>query len=81
MLLGHWIEMRSILGAGEALKQLAKLMPSNAHKMLKLHLHRIIFIHFKEKCMTKILCVLYDDPVNGYPKSYASRDVQSEMNI
>ena len=21
--------------------------------------------------MAKILCVLYDDPVNGYPKSYA----------
>lgn len=34
MLLGHWIEMRSILGAGLALEQLAKLMPSDAHKIL-----------------------------------------------
>lgn len=34
MLLGHWIEMKSILGAGEALEQLAKLMPSNAHKIM-----------------------------------------------
>ena len=31
MLLGHWIEMRSIMGAGKALQELAKLMPSEAH--------------------------------------------------
>ncbi len=34
MLLGHWIEMKSILGAGEALEKLAKLMPAEAHKMM-----------------------------------------------
>jgi len=33
MLLGHWIEMRSILGASRALEELAKLMPSKAHKL------------------------------------------------
>jgi len=32
MLLGHWIEMRSVMGAGKALEELAKLMPSKAHK-------------------------------------------------
>jgi len=31
MLLGHWIEMRSIMGASRALESLAKLMPSEAH--------------------------------------------------
>lgn len=31
MLLGHWIEMRSIMGASRALEALAKLMPSEAH--------------------------------------------------
>jgi Cu2+-exporting ATPase len=31
MLLGHWIEMRSIMGASRALEELAKLMPSEAH--------------------------------------------------
>ncbi len=31
MLLGHWIEMRSVLGASRALESLAKLMPSEAH--------------------------------------------------
>jgi formate dehydrogenase len=25
--------------------------------------------------MAKVLCVLYDDPINGYPKSYARADV------
>lgn len=33
MLLGHWIEMRSIMGASNALEQLVKLMPSEAHKL------------------------------------------------
>ena len=34
MLLGHWIEMRSIMGASRALEELVKLMPSEAHKLL-----------------------------------------------
>ncbi|MBD8487498.1 heavy metal translocating P-type ATPase [Echinicola sp. CAU 1574] len=31
MLLGHWIEMKSVMGASGALDELAKLMPSTAH--------------------------------------------------
>lgn len=31
MLLGHWIEMRSILGASRALEALVKLIPAEAH--------------------------------------------------
>jgi Cu2+-exporting ATPase len=31
MLLGHWIEMRSVMGASKALEQLARLLPSEAH--------------------------------------------------
>jgi Cu2+-exporting ATPase len=31
MLLGHWIEMRSILGASRALELLVEMMPSTAH--------------------------------------------------
>lgn len=34
MLLGHWIEMKSVLGASRALEELAKLMPSDAHKVM-----------------------------------------------
>ncbi len=35
MLLGHWIEMRSVLGASNALEKLAKLMPDEAHLIKK----------------------------------------------
>jgi Cu2+-exporting ATPase len=31
MLLGHWIEMKSILGASRALEEMVKLLPSEAH--------------------------------------------------
>lgn len=33
MLLGHWIEMKSVMGASNALQELAKMMPSVAHKV------------------------------------------------
>ncbi len=31
MLLGHWIEMKSVLGASRALEELVKIMPGTAH--------------------------------------------------
>jgi Cu2+-exporting ATPase len=31
MLLGHWIEMKSVLGASGALESLVRLMPAEAH--------------------------------------------------
>ncbi|MCD2452544.1 copper-translocating P-type ATPase [Methylicorpusculum oleiharenae] len=34
MLVGHWIEMKSVMGASKALEALAKLMPSDAHKLM-----------------------------------------------
>ena len=34
MLLGHWIEMKSVIGASRALEEMAKLMPSDAHKLM-----------------------------------------------
>jgi hypothetical protein len=34
MLLGHWLEMRSIMAASSALEELAKLVPSEAHKVM-----------------------------------------------
>src|SRR5699024_2758553 len=33
MLLGHWIEMRSVMGASNALEKLAQLMPDQAHRI------------------------------------------------
>ena len=34
MLVGHWIEMKSVMGASRALEALARLMPSDAHKVM-----------------------------------------------
>lgn len=34
MLLGHWIEMRSVIGASRALTEIARLMPASAHKVV-----------------------------------------------
>jgi Cu2+-exporting ATPase len=33
MLLGHWIEMRFVMGASKALEELVKLIPSEAHRV------------------------------------------------
>lgn len=33
MLLGHWIEMRSVMGASGALKALVELLPATAHRL------------------------------------------------
>jgi Cu2+-exporting ATPase len=35
MLLGHWIEMKSVMSASRALEALARLMPSEAHKKME----------------------------------------------
>lgn len=34
-LFGHWIEMRAVVGTGGALKELSKLIPPQAHKLVK----------------------------------------------
>ena len=34
MLLGHWIELKSVMGASRALEELARLMPPEAHKQM-----------------------------------------------
>jgi len=34
MLLGHWIEMRSVIGASSALESLMEMMPARAHRLL-----------------------------------------------
>lgn len=34
MLLGHWVEMKSVMGASRALEELARLMPATAHRLI-----------------------------------------------
>jgi P-type Cu2+ transporter len=38
MLLGHWLEMKSVLGASQALQLLVSMMPAEAHKVHGEHL-------------------------------------------
>jgi len=33
MLLGHWIEMKSVMGASQSLQKLVQMMPSEAHRL------------------------------------------------
>ena len=41
MLLGHWIEMRSVMGASRALEELAKILPSEAHLIQEGAIHDV----------------------------------------
>lgn len=41
MLVGHWIEMRSVLGASKALEALAALMPEEAHLVHDDHVMKV----------------------------------------
>jgi Cu2+-exporting ATPase len=34
MLLGHWVEMKSVMGASSALEELAKLLPAEVHHLM-----------------------------------------------
>ena len=34
MLIGHWLEMKSVMGASRALEELVELMPSTAHRVM-----------------------------------------------
>ena len=35
MLLGHWVEMRSVMGASKALEEIARLLPSTARRLVE----------------------------------------------
>jgi len=41
MLLGHWIEMRSVMGASNELELLVKLMPAEAHMVMPDRMHDV----------------------------------------
>jgi Cu2+-exporting ATPase len=45
MLLGHWIEMKSVMGAGKALEELSKLMPDTATVIQENGETQVIAIH------------------------------------
>ncbi|MGD6851725.1 MAG: copper-translocating P-type ATPase [Candidatus Bathyarchaeia archaeon] len=47
MLLGHWIEARSVLGASQALEELVKVMPTTAHVVMEGHVMDMPVAHLK----------------------------------
>ena len=49
MLLGHWIEMKSVAGASNELELLVQLMPSEAHKVMPDMVHDVKTDTLKEK--------------------------------
>lgn len=48
MLLGHWIEMKSVAGASKELELLVKLMPANAHMVMGEIVHEVKTDSLKE---------------------------------
>ncbi|MET3981412.1 Cu2+-exporting ATPase [Mucilaginibacter sp. UYP25] len=49
MLLGHWIEMRSVMGASKELELLVQLMPAEAHMVMPDMVHDVKTDSLKEK--------------------------------
>jgi Cu2+-exporting ATPase len=49
MLLGHWIEMRSVMGASNELELLVQLMPADAHLVMTDSVHDVKTDTLKEK--------------------------------
>jgi Cu2+-exporting ATPase len=49
MLLGHWIEMKSVAGASKDLELLVHLMPSNAHMVMPNMIHDVKTDSLKER--------------------------------
>ena len=49
MLLGHWIEMRSVMGASRALEELARILPSEAHLIQDGEVHDVKVADLKPK--------------------------------
>ena len=49
MLLGHWIEMKSVAGASKDLELLVQLMPANAHMVMGDMVHEVKTDSLKEK--------------------------------
>lgn len=55
MLLGHWIEMRSVVKASSALDELAKLLPDTAHVVDGDELHDMAANQVKENAIVRVL--------------------------
>lgn len=91
MLLGHWVEMRSVLGASKALQLLAGMMPSEAHlvgqdgqvkdvKLESLKKDDLILIKPGEKIPADGLIVEGNSYLNEAMLTGESKPVKKEVN-
>lgn len=65
MLLGHWLEMRSIAGASQALEKLAQLLPAVAHVVVNETATKDVVIDDVQTGMTIIVLPGEKIPVDG----------------
>ncbi|NWG10400.1 copper-translocating P-type ATPase [Candidatus Bathyarchaeota archaeon] len=91
MLLGHWIEAKSVLGASMALEELVKVMPTTAHLMengkivdvsvSQLKKENIVFIRPGEKIPSDGIVVEGESFVNEALLTGESKPVHKEANF
>jgi Cu2+-exporting ATPase len=87
MLLGHWIEMKSVLGASKSLEKLAQLLPDTAHllngkelKISELKKEDIILIKAGEKIPADGIIVKGSSYINESMLTGESKPVQKKKN-
>src|SRR6187401_2677425 len=74
MLLGHWLEMKSVLGASKALQLLVSMMPAEAHK---LHGDHVMDINLEELQKDDIILI---KPGEKVPADGIVTDGESYLN-
>ncbi len=74
MLLGHWLEMKSVLGASKALQLLVRLMPAEAHKV---HGDHVMEVKLEELQKGDIILV---KPGEKVPADGIVQDGESYLN-
>ncbi len=90
MLLGHWLEMKSILGASKALQLLVSMMPAVAHKvhgdhimdvkLEELHINDIILIKPGEKVPADGIIIEGESYLNESMLTGESKPVKKAKN-
>lgn len=90
MLVGHWVEMKSVLGASKALEMLVSMMPSEAHKvegdsvvdveLSKLNKGDIILIKSGEKVPADGIIVEGESHLNESMLTGESKPVKKSIN-
>jgi Cu2+-exporting ATPase len=87
MLLGHWIEMRSVLGASKTLEKLAQLLPDTAHlvsgqdvKISKLKKGDIILVKAGEKIPADGVIIKGSSYLNESMLTGESKPFQKKVN-